>query len=167
MTEALKALMERHVQTARSGSVAQCQERFAGVTRQVEGLRSEAQFGAFRFAIDEPLEFGGSNLAANPAEVMLAALGASIEVTCRVYAAYLGIALDRVSVQLSGNLDTRGFFDTDPRVRSGFDHIDARIRIDSPAGAADVKRLLDRIERCCPVLDTIRGGTRVRLTRDA
>ncbi len=153
------------MQIARSADRDKCTERFSGTTRQVEGLRSEARFGRHSFVIDEPTGFGGSDTAANPAEVMLGALGASIEVTCRVYAEYLGIPLDKVSVHLSGNLDTRGFFDTDVRVRSGFDRIEAKISIESPAGPDAIARLLNRVERCCPVLDTIRNGTPVTLSR--
>jgi putative redox protein len=161
----IKRVMEEQVAIARAGDLDKCTERFGGDTRQVEGLRSEATFGRHGFAIDEPTGFGGRDTAANPAEVMLGALGASIEVTCRVYAEYLGIPLNSVSVRLDGNLDTRGFFDTDVRVRSGFDKIDVKIAIDSPAGPDAVARLLNRIERCCPVLDTIRNGTPVKLAR--
>lgn len=162
----LKRVMEEQVAIARSGDREKCLERYAGETRQVEGLRSEGQFGRHRTVIDEPTGFGGTDTAVNPAEMLLAAIGASIEVTCRVYAEYLGIPLDAVSVKLSGNLDTRGFFDTDANVRSGFDAITADIRIDSPASEDQIARLLDRVERCCPVLDTVRNGTPIRLKRD-
>jgi putative redox protein len=161
----LKALMEQHVRTARAAQPEQCLERYRGETRQVEGLRSEARFGKFTFAIDEPAGFGGSDTMANPAEVLLAALGASIEVTTRVYAAYLGIPLQSVAVELAGNLDIRGFFDTDPAVRSGFDQIEAKVRIESSASDADVARLLAKVDRCCPVLETLRNGTPLRLER--
>jgi putative redox protein len=160
----LKAVMEEQVAIAKRGTPDQCLERYAGETRQVEGLRSEASFGKFKFTIDEPAGFGGTDTAANPAEVLLGALGASIEVTCRVYAEYLGIPLRRVSVKLAGNLDICGFFDTDPAVRSGFDRIEAKVQIDSPASAADIARLLAKVERCCPVLETLRNGTPVKLT---
>jgi len=155
----LKAVMQEQVAIAQRGTPEQCLERYRGTTRQVEGLRSEAKFGKFTFTIDEPTGFGGTDTAANPAEVLLAALGASIEVTTRVYAEYLGIPLRGVAVELSGNLDIRGFFDTDPTVRSGFDRIEAKIRIDSPASEADLARLLEKVNRCCPVLETIRNGT--------
>ena len=155
--------MEEQVAIARRGQPEQCLERYRGTTRQVSGLRSEARFGKFTFTIDEPAGFGGTDTAANPAEVLLGALGASLEVTTRVYAAYLGIPLEGVSVELAGNLDIRGFFDTDPAVRSGFDAIEAKIRIKSSASEADVARLLAKVERCCPVLETIRNGTPARL----
>ena len=64
-------------------------------TRQAEGLRSEARARHLRFTIDEPTEFGGTDSAPNPAEVALAALGASLEVTCRVFADYMGIPVER------------------------------------------------------------------------
>ena len=157
--------MEEQVALARTGTPAQCLERYRGATRQVEGLRSEARFGKFTFTIDEPTGFGGTDTAANPAEVLLGALGASIEVTTRAYAAYLGIPLTSVSVELSGNLDIRGFFDTDPAVRAGFDAIEAKVKIVSSAGATEIERLLAKVDRCCPVLETLRNGTKLELTR--
>ena len=161
----LKAVMEEQVALAQRGTPEQCLERYRGTTRQVEGLRSEARFGKFTFTIDEPTGFGGTDTAANPAEVLLAALGASIEVTTRVYAAYLGIPLQSVAVELSGNLDIRGFFDTNPAVRSGFDAIEAKVKVESSASPAEIERLLAKVDRCCPVLETLRNGTPLRLTR--
>src|ERR1700722_5797284 len=72
----LGKLMHRLMGIARKGDPALCAEPMSGVTRQVEGLRSEGRFGALSITIDEPTGFGGTGTAPNPAEVALAALGA-------------------------------------------------------------------------------------------
>jgi uncharacterized OsmC-like protein len=161
----LKRLTEEMLATARAGPSEACLEHYSGTTRQVEGLRSEAAFGPFRFTVDEPQPYGGGT-AANPAEVLLAAVGASIEVTARVHAALLDIPLRGISTRLSGTLDLRGFFGTDPAVRAGFAHIDIAVVIDSPASSADIARLLQRVERGCPMLDVVRGAAEVRLATE-
>jgi uncharacterized OsmC-like protein len=159
----LKRLAEDMLRTAEQGASPACLEHYGGTTRQVEGLRSEAVFGQHRFTIDEPQPYGGGS-AANPAEILLGAVGASIEVTTRIYAELLGIPLRGVSTRLSGTLDLRGFFATDESVRAGFDRIDITVEIDSPAAADDIARLLQKVERGCPMLDVVRGATSIRLT---
>ena len=71
-------------------SAGERRERYEVRTRQESGLRSVACARGHEFSIDEPEDWG-SDMAANPAELALAALGASLEVTCRLYADYLGI----------------------------------------------------------------------------
>jgi putative redox protein len=160
----LGELMRNLRNVALRGNPAECAEPMSGVTRQVVGLRSEAAFGELKMVIDEPVVFGGTGSAPNPAEAALAALGASMEVTLRCWAEYLQIPVTSISVALSGALDSRGFFATDPAVRSGFGHISATIRVDSPASAEQLDQLLSRVQQCCPVLDLFRAPTPVTVT---
>ena len=138
-------------------------EPMQGTVTEIHGLLNHARFSGHLTVIDEPVGFGGSGSAPNPAEVMLAGLGASLQVTCRVHAALMGITIEHVEVQLSGTLDTRGFFDTDASVRSGFDGISVRMQIRSRASAEQLRELQARIERACPVLDNLRAPTNVSL----
>ena len=160
----LGELMRNFRKVALRGNPAERAEPMSGTTRQVEGLKSEATFGGLRMVIDEPVVFGGTGSAPNPAEAALAALGASMEVTLRCYAESLEIPVRSISVALSGALDSRGFFGTDPSIRAGFPSIEAKITVDSPAPAADLERLLDRVQRCCPVLDLFRAPTTVNVS---
>ena len=160
----LGELMARLTEVAKAGDPAQCQEPMAGVTRQVQGLRSEGRFGDLSITIDEPVSFGGTGTAPNPAEVLLAALGASLEVTLRCHADHLRIPVEHVSVQLSAALDNRAFFATSSDVRAGFAVINAQVRILSPWSDDQLEPLYNLVSRCCPVLDIIRGATPVALT---
>jgi len=51
--------------------------------------------GNHTFKVDEPEVLGGTDLAANPVQLVLAALGACQAITYRVWAAKLGIELAR------------------------------------------------------------------------
>jgi uncharacterized OsmC-like protein len=113
--------------------------------------------------VDEPKGFGGEDSAANPAEVLLAALGTSLSVTLRCHAALLGIAVGRITVELAGDLDIRGFFDADPAVRSGFQDIRLKVAIESQATPDQLSRLLAAADRGCPMLDTCRGTTPITI----
>lgn len=161
----LGGLMAQLRDVALRGDPGQCAEPMSGVTRQAPGLlRSESEFNGLRMTIDEPVNFGGTGSAPNPAEAALAALGASMEVTLRCWAEYLKIPVTSISVALSGALDTRGFFATDPSVRAGFGPISATIHVDSPASAEQLEQLIGRVQQCCPVLDTIRAPTAVTVS---
>ncbi|WP_034885864.1 OsmC family protein [Ensifer aridi] len=143
-----------------------CLETMSGRTQQVGGLRSESQFGHLTLTIDEPVNWGGTGTAPNPAEAMLAALGASIEVTIRCYADFLGIQVKSIGVELTAEMNSQGFFGLDASVRAGFPVISATVKIASDAEPEAISKLLEIMGRCCPVLDNIRHPTEVVLSLD-
>lgn len=159
----LGELMRRFRGVALRGNPAECAEPMSGVTRQVTGLRSEGTFGGLPIVIDEPVVFGGTGSAPNPAEVALAALGASMEVTLRCYAEAREIPVKSISVALSGALDSRGFFGTDPAIRPGFGPIEATVTVESSATPEQVRELLGLVNQCCPVLDVFRSPQTVNV----
>ena len=159
----LHETMQQHQATARSGKPVDCREPIAGVTVQSGSMRVEGKFGRHVVVVDEPIGFGGDDTAANPAEVLLAALGASVSVTLRCHAALLAISVGRIQVELAGDLDIRGFFDADPAVRSGFESLTLRVAIDSDATPDQLARLLAAADRGCPVLDVCRAATPISI----
>src|SRR5262245_3319565 len=106
-----KPLLAALFEKAKGWTGHQFLEPQAASTRQVVGLRSESRVRHLTMTIDEPTDFGGTDLAPNPIEVAMAALGASLEVTCRVYADYMDIPIRAITTEVKGNLDLRGFLD--------------------------------------------------------
>jgi pyruvate dehydrogenase E2 component (dihydrolipoamide acetyltransferase) len=159
----LGKLMQRCRDIALKGDVARCTEHIEGVTIQERGFRTEGRFGRHLVLVDEPTSFGGTDSAANPAELLLAALGASLSVTLRCHAALLGIHVGRIRVELAGDLDIRGFFDADPAVRSGFAELRLHVQLESDASAEALARLMAAAERGCPVLDACRSATSISI----
>lgn len=104
---------------------------------------------------DEPLVMGGGNTAANPMELVLSALGTCQEILYSAYAALLDIPLDSVEVSLAGYMDLREMFDLQHEAGAGFTKIRFETRIQSPASEADIRKLIETVERSCPVLDTL------------
>ena len=160
----LKEQMLHYQAVARAGDPAACAEPMSGTIVQERPFYTEGRFGHHVVVVDEPTSFGGSDKAANPAEVMMAGVAASLCVTLRCHAALLGLEVGRIEVSLAGALDIRGFFDADPAVRSGFGSLEITVKIDSPAPPADLKRLMAAADRGCPVLDAVRGATPIALT---
>jgi uncharacterized OsmC-like protein len=116
------------------------------------------------FAVDEPSALGGDDTAANPVEVYLGALISCHIVTYRFWAQRLGLVVDDLSVEAEGDLDVRGFFGLDDRVRAGFQAVRVRVRITGPETAERYAELQAAVEAHCPVLDLTTGVTPVHTT---
>ena len=120
-----------------------------------DGFRSDVSIRDHRVVIDEPAQLGGTDAGPSPVELILAALGACQEITYKAYATALGIDLQRVAVELDGDIDLRGFFGVDDQVRPGYQAIRGRVRLESSATPAELARLKQIVDRHCPVLDML------------
>lgn len=122
--------------------------------------------GRHRFTIDEPAALGGTDLGANPVDHLLAALGACNVITYQVWADKLDIRLDSVDIELSGDIDIRGFFGIDRTVRPGFQSIEAKVTLRGPESPERYIELRDAVEAHCPVLDNLTNGLPVTVVVD-
>ncbi len=160
--------METAKAVALAGDAALCAEPMSGqVTQVADGFKNTAIFGSHEFIIDEPIGFGGTNTAANPAEIMMGAIAASIAVTLRGHAALMDIPVGAVIIKIGGALDIRGFFDVEDHVRSGFPQIDIDVRVETSASADALNVLLKRVLRSCPVLDNVQNPTEISVKLSA
>jgi uncharacterized OsmC-like protein len=109
--------------------------------------------GTHTFKVDEPPALGGANVAANPVQYALASLGSCQAITYRFWAAQLGIELDSLTVRVEGDLDIRGFFGFDDRVRAGFSAVRVEVSLGGPETADRYAELAAAVDEHCPVLD--------------
>jgi uncharacterized OsmC-like protein len=113
--------------------------------------------GSHRFVIDEPAALGGTNRAPNPIEYALASLGSCQAITYRFWSEKLGIAFDRLSIEVDGDIDFRGLLGLSDEVRPGFETVRIAVRISGPASQEAYARLHAEVERHCPMLDVFRN----------
>lgn len=132
---------------------------FAAENQGREGLHRRVAIPDFSVDVDEPESLGGTDGAPNPVEYALAALATCREITYRLHAAALGIPLRDVSVKLKGDLDLRGFFDVEKRIRPGFTEIRGSVTFDSDAAVDDLRQLKQVVDAHCPVLDLFQNAT--------
>ena len=85
--------------------------------------------GAHSFTVDEPAAVGGADAAANPVQYALASLGSCQAITYRFWAAQLGVELDSITVRVEGDLDLRGFFGVDDKVRPGLSGVRVEVTV--------------------------------------
>jgi putative redox protein len=129
---------------------------FRAETELLENVKCSAKVREFDpLIIDEPEGLGGTNVAMNPVELVVAALGSCQEIMYAAYAAVMGIQLDVVKVDVKGNLDLKGLFGMDESVPAGYTKIGYETTIESPADDEQLRQLVQVVESHCPVLDTL------------
>ncbi len=128
---------------------------FHSKSELVEGFRSDVTIRDHHVVVDEPPQLGGGDAGPNPIELLLAALGACQEITYKAYATAMGIDIERVSVELKGDIDLRGFFGVDETVRAGYQKIRGTVHIESCASRDALQKLKAAVDTHCPLLDML------------
>lgn len=134
--------------------------------RHVTGTETQVRLAArdHTFTIDEPTELGGTDSGANPIEHLLAALGSCQAITYKVWAGKLGLRIDNIDIEVSGDIDLAGFFGTSDEARPGFKSIRVTADIVGPESRASYDELIAAVEAHCPVLDNLTATVPVTAT---
>ncbi len=103
---------------------------------------------------DEPAEVLGSDAGISPAETLISSLAACLTVGYAANAAALGIDLDELSFQITGDGSLEGFMNIGNK-RPGLSDIKIKTFIKSSAPAEKLKELHDYVNEHSPILDTI------------
>ena len=111
-----------------------------------------------RWDIGVDAKVGGLDDLPNPGHVLCAALATCAESTMRMVADHLHVEIERLSVEVTGEVDCRGCLAIDATAPVGFRSIDVAIDLATAAGTDErMARLLrETAERLCVVLDTLR-----------
>lgn len=100
--------------------------------------------------MDEPLELLGEGSAPNPQMMLQAAINACILNTFVTAASVLGVELERVELESSGELDLRGFLGIDESVESGYKALDITVRVRGDGTAEQYEKMLELVQRQSP-----------------
>jgi uncharacterized OsmC-like protein len=99
---------------------------------------------------------GGAGTGACSGDLLLGALAACAQLTCQMVAESMGLEA-RIDVEAEGDLDLRGTLGVDREAPVGFESIRLRFDVDAPgASPEELQKLLERSERYCVVLQTLR-----------
>ena len=154
--EALNCFVGEVRDNAEKGTAAfKVKTEWKGQTRTVSTVSAYELNGTkinrdFKIPADEPAELLGSNTAANPQELLLAALNACMSVGYAANAAAMGIKLDSLEIETEGKLDLRGFLGLDPTIKPGYEVVYYTVRIKSDAPREKVEELHKLIMRTSP-----------------
>jgi putative redox protein len=107
---------------------------------------------------DEPEAFGGQDSAVDPVELLLAALTSCVSIGLVTQAAKRGVDFDDFEIEVTGNLDLRGYLGLDEHIRPGYTDLHYVVRVKSGAPPELIEEILRTAERTSPMFDNIRNG---------
>lgn len=104
----------------------------------------------FQIQIDEPCELCGTNQYANPQEYLLAATNACMMVGYATVAAVMGVKLTKLELEITGDIDLRGFLDIDPSVARGYERLDYTVRLAGDGTQKQFEKMHEVVQRTSP-----------------
>jgi uncharacterized OsmC-like protein len=133
-------------------------------TRWIDGFRSEAHIRGFTIPMDEPTDLAGTNTAPNMVEVVLGAYGCCLQTGYAMNAAVMGISVEKIEVEVEGDIDLPGFFGLEPPddVWPGFTTVRAKVFLKAPTASKEqLAELHSRVVATSPVGSVISRSVNV------
>jgi len=134
------------------------QEQKTATITATSGLTMECTTAHHEFDISGAPTMGGDGRGVDPAETLLAALGACALVIAKSFARIKGINLKSISVEITGTFEDYGFEflqQENKTSKVGFSHIDAKYFVDADNDPDAIEALIKFVEGNCPVRDTL------------
>lgn len=113
----------------------------------IGGQRVDRQF---QIEIDEPCELCGTNQHANPQEYLLAATNACMMVGYATVAAVMGVKLTKLELEITGDIDLRGFLDIDASVARGYERLHYTVRLAGDGTHEQFEKMHEVVQRTSP-----------------
>ena len=135
--------------------------KFSIESKSETPARTEIETRGFKLIVDEPEELGGTNLAPNPVEYILAGYAGCINVVAHLTAKKFNIDLKDLKISIDGDINPARLFGESFQDRAGYKNINVRL---STTNAIDEKikiQWIQEIENRCPVNDNLRNSTPV------
>ena len=128
------------------------------------GMQVEAEARGFKIMMDEPRELGGTDVAMNPVEAILCALGGCQTIVAAAFAKAKNFSFEEVYVELEGDLDPDGFMGL-ADVRNGFQEIRYTMHFKTQESQEKCEEFMKFIEGRCPVGDCLGNGVTLSCAR--
>lgn len=122
-----------------------------------------AQARNFSIVIDEPPALGGTDQGANPVEYLLASYAGCLNVVGHLIAGELGFALDKLEIDITGNVNPARLFGHSLEERAGYKNIQVTLKPYTNASPELLAKWVQQVEDRCPINDNIRNITPVEV----
>ena len=117
----------------------------------------------FELIIDEPEALDGTDEHANPVEYILAGFAGCINVVGHLVAKELGFKIDKLSIEVSGNINPNKFLGASNNERAGFKSITLNLIPETNASIETLVKWLEIVEERCPVRDNLSNNTPIKI----
>jgi len=115
----------------------------------------------FEFAIDEPVDLGGNDEAANPVEYLLGAFAGCVNVMGHLVAKEMQMNLEGLEINVSGNLNPARLFGQSMDERAGYKTIELTLKPKTDASEEVLEKWKEQVADRCPVSDNLKNATEV------
>ncbi len=119
---------------------------------------------SFSIIVDEPSQLGGNDEGPNPVEYLLAAYAGCLNVVAHIVAKELGITINKLNLELTGEIDPARFLGLSFNERAGFKSIKVQLVVETDSDEETLKKWLQIIENRCPVNDNLANSTPLKLS---
>jgi uncharacterized OsmC-like protein len=118
----------------------------------------------FKLIIDEPEDLGGTDENANPVEYILAGLAGCLNVVGHLVAKELGFTINKLKVEVEGNINPDRLFGVSTNERAGFKEINLKLVPETDAAIETLASWLKIVQDRCPVKDNLLNTTPVKIS---
>jgi len=115
----------------------------------------------FELHADEPDVLLGEDHGPSATEALLYALSSCLNTTFVYHAAARGVQIDELRLDLTADLDLRGFLGLSDEVRNGYSNIQVTFHVKSPAPRETIEELVELAQKRSPVFDMVTHETPV------
>lgn len=158
--ERIRTVFERSVKTLERRP-AMGQGTAVTRVRVGEGMHCRIEDGAWSLEADLPEKAGGRGAAPDPGVLGRSALGSCLAMAYVSWAAWLGVPIDSLQIDVEADYDARGQYGIG-EVDAGYQQVRCRIRILSDATDDTLRELSEEVHAHCPYLDVFRRAQDVR-----
>jgi uncharacterized OsmC-like protein len=113
----------------------------------------------FKIIIDEPPTLGGTDHGANPVEYLLASYAGCINVMGHLVASELGFKLNKLEIEINGNLNPARLFGQSFEERAGYKNISVTLKPYADVTSELLKKWVHAVESRCPINDNLQNIT--------
>ena len=117
----------------------------------------------FEIVVDEPEALGGTDVAPNPVEYVLAAFAGCLNVMGHLVAQEMGFELKKLKIDMEENLNPAKLFGKSDEERAGYKNIIIKMIPETDADNSILEKWLHEVESRCPVSDNLQNITPVRV----
>jgi len=118
----------------------------------------------FLLTIDEPPELGGTDQGANPVELLLSAYAGCLNVVGHLVAKEIGFKLEKIDIEISGNINPKRLLGKSFDERSGFQNIEVTLKPKGHATPGQLYEWLKKVGNRCPINDNLKNSTSVKVS---
>jgi len=131
------------------------------------GKEDTSRLQSFILQADEPAVLLGTDHGPNATEALLYALTSCLNTTFMYHASAHGVKVEKLEIELEGEIDLRGILGIDEKVRNGFEHIHVTFHVKANAPAEKIEDLVRLAQKRSPVFDCVTHETPIAVTMTA